>query len=76
MANVSDLLILNGADKVRHYSVCIGKGAIANATDPIVTDTRKFPIGSQYTDLTGKKFYTRVAAAKAAADWQVVGGAA
>ena len=72
MANVTDLVILNGADKARHYSVAMGKGAIAEVADPIVADVRQFPIGSQYTDLTGKNFYVRVAGAKAVADWQKV----
>lgn len=70
MANVANVKILNGSDKTRHYTVCMGEGAIAEATDPIVTDVNKFPIGSQYTDLTGKLFYVRVAGAKAVADWQ------
>ena len=72
MAKVTDLVILNGADKTRHYSVAMGKGAIAEVADPIVADVRQFPIGSQYTDLTGKNFYVRVAGAKAVADWQKV----
>ena len=73
MANVTDLVILNGADKTRHYSVAMGKGAIAEVADPIVADVRQFPIGSQYTDLTNKTFAVRVAANKAVADWKVIG---
>ena len=72
MANVTDLVILNGADKARHYSVAMGKGAIAEVADPIVADVRQFPIGSQYTDLTGKNFYVRVAGAKSVDDWKKV----
>lgn len=72
MAKVTDLVILNPADKTRMYSVAIGKGTPADADDPINTDVKKFPIGSQFTDLTGKKFYVRVANTGAAADWVAV----
>ena len=73
MAKVTDLVILNGSDKTRHYSVAMGKGAISEVADPIVADVRQFPIGSQYTDLTNKTFAVRVAANKAVADWKVIG---
>ena len=73
MANVTGLRILNSADKVRHYSVCIGAGAPAETTDPLVADVKVYPLGSTYTDTTGKNLYARVAIAKAVADWQLVG---
>ena len=72
MANIAKLTILNPADKTRMFSVATGEGTIAEATDPIVTNVKDFPIGSQYTDVTGKNFYVRVAAAKAVADWKKV----
>lgn len=72
MAKVENLRVLNSADKVRHYSVVTGKGAISEVTDELVQDIKKFPIGSQYTDTTGKKFYVRTAADKTVADWTAV----
>lgn len=73
MALITNLVILNGSDKTRHYSVCAGNGAVAEVLDPIVTDINKYPKGSSYLDLTNKTFYQRVATAKATADWEVVG---
>ena len=72
MAKITELTILNPADKTRMFSVATGKGTVSDVTDPIVTNVKDFPIGSQYTDLTGKKFYVRVAGAKAVADWHKV----
>lgn len=70
MANITNLSILNPADKTRMYAVATGNGTVAEATDPIVTNTKDFPVGSQYTDLTGGNFYVRIAAAKETADWK------
>lgn len=72
MAKVTNLTVLNPADKTRHYSVASGNGAPTDADDPIIADVRTFPIGSQYTDLSGKKFYVRMAAEKVAADWTAI----
>lgn len=74
MANVTNLVVLNSADKARHYSVAIGKGAISDNADPIVANVALFPVGSQYTDVTNKKFYVRTAASSApvAADWTCI----
>lgn len=72
MAKVTELVILNPADKTRMYSVATGKGAPADAGDPINTDLKSFPVGSQYTDLTAKKFYVRTGGTKAAADWTAI----
>lgn len=72
MAKITDLFILNGSDKTRHFSVVIGKGAVADVDDVLVTDTHTYPIGSQFTDTTNKKLYVRMAAAKAVADWEVI----
>lgn len=69
MAKVTNLAILNPADKTRMYSVAIGKGAPTDADDTIIADVRTFPVGSQYTDLTGKKFYVRTDSKGVAADW-------
>lgn len=69
MAKVTELAILNPADKTRMYSVVTGKGAPTDVDDPINADMKTFPVGSQYTDLTGKKFYVRTGNAGAAADW-------
>lgn len=76
MAKVTDLVILNPADKTRMYSVATGNGVPTDADDPIVADVKSFPVGSQYTDLTGKKFYVRTAKAGAAADWSSVSATA
>ena len=78
MANVTNLVVLNSADKARHYSVAIGKGAISDNADPIVTNVALFPVGSQYTDLTNKKFYVRMAVSNTpvAADWTCINAGA
>lgn len=60
MAKIENLTILNPADKTHLYAVAIGKGAPADVDDRLVTDTHVFKVGSQYTDLTGKKLYIRV----------------
>ena len=73
MAKITELTILNPADKTRMFSVATGKGTVSDVTDPIVTNVKDFPIGSQYTDLTNKTFAVRVAANKAVADWKVIG---
>jgi len=65
---VTKLAILNPADKTRHFTVATGEGAPAN-TDSIATDVKTFPVGSQYTDTSNKKFYIRMAATGVAADW-------
>ena len=72
MAKVTELVILNPADKTRMYSVATGKGAPTDADDPINADIKSFPVGSQYTDLTGKKFYVRMAKEGVAADWTAI----
>lgn len=73
MAKVTNLVILNPSDKTRMYSVATGKGVPADAGDPIIANVKDFPIGSQYTDLTGKKFYVRTDNKGVAADWTVTG---
>lgn len=73
MAKVIDLVILNPADKTRMYSVAIGKGTPADTDDPINTNVRDFPVGSMYTDLTGKKLYVRTDEKGVAADWTAIG---
>lgn len=70
-----NLTILNPADKTHLYAVAIGKGAPADVDDRLVTDTHVFKVGSQYTDLTGKKLYIRVGTKKAVTDWAEIGGA-
>lgn len=72
MAKITKLTILNPADKTRMFSVATGNGTVSDADDPIVTNVKDFPIGSQYTDLTGKNFYVRVAGAKETTDWHKV----
>lgn len=73
MAKVTNLAILNPADKTRMYSVAVGNGAPTDVDDPIVSQVNTFPVGSQYTDLTSKSFYVRVAKNLVAADWNKVG---
>lgn len=75
MAKITDLVILNPSDHTRHFAVCMGKGAPADADDTLVTNVKDFPIGSQFTDLTNKKFYVRMEADKAVADWSLIGPA-
>ena len=75
MAKIKNLTILNPADKTHLYAVAIGKGAPDDADDRLVTDTHVFKVGSQYTDLTGKKLYIRVATKKVTTDWAEIGGA-
>ena len=75
MSKVTNLVVLNSSDKTRMYSVAIGVGAPTDAEDPINADLKTFPIGSQYTDTSAKKFYVRCAKAKTSADWKEVGGA-
>lgn len=71
---LTNVKILNGSDKTRHYSVVIGNGAIAAVSDLLVSEVKVYPIGSTYTDLDAAgNFYIRVAAAKAVADWRVIG---
>lgn len=73
MAKIENLTILNPADKTHLYAVAIGKGAPTDTDDRLVTDTHVFKVGSQYTDLTGKKLYIRVATKKAVTDWAEIG---
>lgn len=75
MAKIGNLTILNPADKTHLYAVVIGKGAPADVDNRLVTDTHVFKVGSQYTDLTGKKLYIRVDTKKTVADWAEIGGA-
>ena len=72
MAKVTKLTILNPADKTRMYSVATGNGAPTDTDDVLIASVKDFPIGSQYTDLTGKKFYIRTDVKGAAADWTAV----
>lgn len=72
MAKVSELAILNPADKTRFYSVAIGKGTPTEADDVLISDILKFPVGSTYTDIEGKKQYVRTAKEKASSDWTVL----
>lgn len=74
MAKVTNLVVLNSADKTRMYSVAIGNGKPTDADDPINTDVKTFPIGSQYTDTAAKNFYIRCEKNKVAADWKEFGG--
>ena len=73
MAKVTKLVILNPSDKTRMYSVAIGEGVPTDTDDPINVDVKKFPVGSQYTDVKSKKFYVRTANKGVAADWSAVG---
>lgn len=76
MAKIKNLTILNPADKTHLYAVAIGNGAPADTDDRLVTDTHVFKVGSQYTDLAGKKLYIRVETKKAVNDWAVIGAGA
>lgn len=75
MAKIKNLTILNPADKTHLYAVAIGKGAPADVDARLVTDTHVFKVGSQYTDLNGKKLYIRVATEKVVDDWAEIGRA-
>lgn len=72
MAKVKNLSVLNPADKTRMYSVAVGEGSVSDSDDVLVTDVKTFPVGSQFTDLEGKKFYVRTGNSKAVADWTCV----
>lgn len=75
MAAIKNLVILNPADKTRFYSVASGEGApadVTDVTDELIVNVKDFPVGSQYTDVSGKKFYVRMAENKAVADWVAV----
>ena len=48
MAKITELTILNSSDKGYKFAYATGKGAVADADDPIVVRTDQFPIGSQY----------------------------
>lgn len=72
MAAIKNLVILNPADRTRFYSVASGEGAPADVTDELIVNVKDFPVGSQYTDVSGKKFYVRMAENKAVADWVAV----
>lgn len=74
MAKITNLSVLNPADKTRMYAVATGNGAVQDVDDVIVTDTKTYPVGSQYTDLTGKVFYVRTADTVAVSDWTKVNG--
>lgn len=75
MAKIENLVILNPADKTRMYSVATGKGAPADADEPLVVNVKDYPVGSQFTDLTGKKFYVRTDKQGVVADWTGIGAA-
>lgn len=72
MAKITELTVLNPADKTRMFSVATGKGAVSDATDVIVTNVKDFPVGSQYTDITGGSFYVRVAKEGQVSDWKKI----
>ena len=74
MDKIENVTILNPADKTHLYAVAIGKGAPAVVDNRLVMDTHVFKLGSQYTDLTGKKLYIRVDTKKEATDWAEIGG--
>ena len=74
MANVTNLRILNGADKTRHFTVAMGEGAPTEGADPIVKDTRTYPKGSIFINTTTGIVYARKAVAKASTDWQAQSG--
>ena len=69
---ISNLCILNSSDKTRHYSVATGNGAIAEGAGEIITNIADYPVGSQYTDLTNKKFYVRITATGVHTDWVAI----
>lgn len=76
MAKITELTVLNPSDKTRMYAVATGKGAPTDVDDVLVTDLRTYPVGSQYTDLTGSKFYVRTKAESKVADWVNINAAA
>lgn len=67
----SNLIILNPADKTRHYTYASGEGAPVLA-DEMVFNINKFPVGSQYIDTTTGDFYVRTVKSDPAvvADWK------
>ena len=71
---ILDLVILNGSDSGRHYSVCTGKG-MPGAADTLVLDTKSYPQGSLYIDTLGRHLYSRVGVEKSPSDFEDLGGA-
>ena len=67
----TNVKILNPADKTRFYTVATGTGVPSTTTEELVANVKKFPIGSQYTDVAGN-FFVRIAAAAAVLDWKKV----
>lgn len=72
MTKVKNLAILNPADKTRMYSVATGNGVPSDSDDPIVANVKTFPVGSQYTDLSGKAFYVRTGNSGESSDWTAI----
>lgn len=73
--SASNLIILNGSDKTRHYTVAIGSGAPSTTTEELVAQTSKYPKGSFYIDTATGTLYVRQAIAKAVVDWTSQKGA-
>jgi hypothetical protein len=69
-----NLVATNHSDKSRNFNYQ-GSGAIA-AGDALVTDVAKYPKGTCYTDVAGRKRYERTAETGTIGDWTVFTGAA
>lgn len=57
-AAITKELWLGNRVNMHNVKLCIGTGAPAN-TDNLVTDTHRFPVGTEYIDTTAKKKYCR-----------------
>lgn len=57
---VTNLKVTNGTYADVHAPRTYGEGAIADA-DELVTDTNKYPLGTEYLDITNHVLYQRVA---------------
>lgn len=67
--SATNVLILNGSDKTRHYTVAIGEGAPSTTTEELVANISKYPKGSFYIDTTAGILYTRTGVAKTVEEW-------
>jgi hypothetical protein len=67
-----NLKTLDGVYAISKAPRVIGTGAIA-AGDTLISDIKKYPIGTHYSDLTNRTQYVRQAVAGVIGDWCVSG---
>lgn len=70
---INGFKILNPSDKTRFYTVSSGYG-IPGATSVLVTDTKNFPLSSQYMNILSGDLMIRRNTRKLASDWESLRG--